>query len=233
MSTDKIMEEIYNRTVCLIGQQAQTTLLTKKVVLIGLGGVGSYVAEALARAGVGTLILADPEKIESSNINRQLFALHSTIGLYKINIAHDRIKDINPNIKVICYEKFVCSENISTIIDDDVDYVIDAIDSVQCKIDIIKYATSKKLNIISCMGTGNKLDNTSFKIANISKTDTCPLAKKIRKVLNKEGITDVDVLYSSCKAIKTSKECIASISYVPSTAGLLIAGYVIQKMIEQ
>lgn len=225
--------EIHERTISLIGEEAFEKLTNAKVVLIGLGGVGSYILEALARAGIGHLVVADFEKIELSNINRQLFALHSTLGHKKTDCAYNRVRDINPDIDIKCYDIFVNKDNISDIIKDDTDYIIDAIDSVQSKIDIIKYAKQKGIEIISCMGTGNKTDNTGFIITSIKKTDTCPLAKKIRKILSSEGITDVDVLYSSCSNVKKISGAIPSISYVPSTAGLLIAGYVIQKLIEE
>lgn len=223
---------IYERTVNLIGEEAQKKLFSKKVVLIGLGGVGSYVLEALSRAGVGTLIIADFEKIDATNINRQLYALHSTIGMYKTEVAKARITDINADITVISYNVFVTKDDLEDIVPADCDYIIDAIDSVQSKIDIIKYAKMNDIKIISCMGTGKKLDNTNFKIADISKSEMCPLAKKIRKQLKDEGITKVDVLYSTASNITTEGRKIASISYVPATAGLLIAGHVIQKLIQ-
>lgn len=222
---------IYERTIRLIGEQAMEEMYRKKIVIIGLGGVGSYVMEALARAGIGHLILVDFERIEKSNINRQILALHSTIGMYKTQAAYDRIKDINPEIHVDIHNIFVDKDNIKDIIPLDSDYVIDAIDTVSSKIDIIKYAKGNNINIISCMGTGNKIDNTGFKIVPIEKTDTCPLARKIRKILSAEGITDVDVLYSSCKNQTSGSDLISSISYVPSAAGLMIAGYVIRKLI--
>lgn len=222
---------IYERTIRLIGEQAMEEMYRKKIVIIGLGGVGSYVMEALARAGIGHLILVDFERIEKSNINRQILALHSTIGMYKTQAAYDRIKDINPEIHVDIHNIFVDKDNIKDIIPLDSDYVIDAIDTVSSKIDIIKYAKGNNINIISCMGTGNKIDNTGFKIVPIEKTDTCPLARKIRKILSAEGITDVDVLYSTCKNQISGSEVISSISYVPSAAGLMIAGYVVRKLI--
>lgn len=206
-------------------------LRQKKVAIIGLGGVGSYVLEALARAGIGHLILADYEKIEESNINRQILALHSTVGKYKTEVALERVKDINPDIKVTVHNVFVSKDNIKDIIPLDCDYVIDAIDTVSSKIDIIVYAKKNGINIISCMGTGNKIDNTGFKIAPVEKTDTCPLARKVRKILSSEGITGVDVLYSVSKNQVSDPNLISGISYVPSTAGLIIAGYVIRKLI--
>ncbi len=177
-------DAIYDRTIRLIGEQAMKELRQKKVAIIGLGGVGSYVLEALARAGIGHLILADYEKIEESNINRQILALHSTVGKYKTEVALERVKDINPDIKVTVHNVFVSKDNIKDIIPLDCDYVIDAIDTVSSKIDIIVYAKKNGINIISCMGTGNKIDNTGFKIAPVEKTDTCPLARKVRKILS-------------------------------------------------
>ncbi len=224
-------DAIYDRTIRLIGEQAMKELRQKKVAIIGLGGVGSYVLEALARAGIGHLILADYEKIEESNINRQILALHSTVGKYKTEVALERVKDINPDIKVTVHNVFVSKDNIKDIIPLDCDYVIDAIDTVSSKIDIIVNAKKNGINIISCMGTGNKIDNTGFKIAPVEKTDTCPLARKVRKILSSEGITGVDVLYSVSKNQVSDPNLISGISYVPSTAGLIIAGYVIRKLI--
>ena len=224
-------DAIYDRTIRLIGEQAMKELRQKKVAIIGLGGVGSYVLEALARAGIGHLILADYEKIEESNINRQILVLHSTVGKYKTEVALERVKDINPDIKVTVHNVFVSKDNIKDIIPLDCDYVIDAIDTVSSKIDIIVYAKKNGINIISCMGTGNKIDNTGFKIAPVEKTDTCPLARKVRKILSSEGITGVDVLYSVSKNQVSDPNLISGISYVPSTAGLIIAGYVIRKLI--
>ncbi|HOD93178.1 MAG TPA: tRNA threonylcarbamoyladenosine dehydratase [Clostridia bacterium] len=222
---------LHERTIRLIGKQAMKILMDKKVVLIGLGGVGSYVLEALARAGIGNLVLVDYEKIEESNINRQILALHSTIGMLKTDAAYIRVKDINPGINVEIHNIFVTKSNIGEIIPDNTDYVIDAIDSIQSKIDIIRYSKNKGINIISCMGTGNKVDNTGFKITTIDKTDTCPLARKVRKILTSEGIKDVEVLYSTCTNLVNDSNIISSISYVPSVAGLMIAGHVIRKMI--
>lgn len=225
--------EIYERTECLIGKGGQEKLLASKVVIFGLGGVGGYALEALARAGVGKLVLVDHDKIQKSNINRQILALHSSLDQFKTDIAKKRVNDINPDIEVICHQVFAKKENLSEIIGDDVSYIIDAIDSVQSKVDIIKYAKTNNIPIISSMGTGCKVDNLKFQIADIKKTHTCPLAKRIRKILKVEGIENLEVLYSNEKNKVSVTDCIPSISYVPSVAGLVLAGHVINKMLEE
>lgn len=230
--------EQFSRTEMLIGKENLETLHSKTVLIFGIGGVGSYVAEALARSGIGNLILVDNDVVSLSNINRQIIALHSTIGKAKVEIMKERILDINPNANVLCYQEFVTPENLDKFITKDLDYVIDAIDTVKSKIAIIEKAKELNIPIISSMGTGNKLDPLKFKITDISKTSVCPLAKVIRKELKERGIKKVKVLFSEelpakiQKTDSTGKAVPASIAFVPSVAGLAIAGEVIRDFIQ-
>lgn len=227
------MENAFDRTELLIGNKGLEKLKSSKIAVVGIGGVGSYVAEALARSGVGNLLLVDYDIIAVSNINRQIHALTSTVGKIKVDVMRDRIKDINPNCQIEIKNDVCTPENIDAILNEKYDYIIDAIDDVKAKIALIEFAKNQKLKIISSMGTANKLNNKTFKIVDISKTHTCPLAKLIRKNLRLKGIDKgVKVLYSPDKPIEIeqgdSKERIlASISFVPSLAGLMVAGEVI------
>ncbi len=230
--------EQFSRTEMLIGKENLEALHSKTVIIFGIGGVGSYVVEALARSGVGNLILVDNDVVSLSNINRQIIALHSTVGKAKVEIMKERILDINPNANVVCYQEFVTPENIDKFITKDLDYVVDAIDAVKSKIAIIEKSKELDIPIISSMGTGNKLDPLKFKITDISKTSVCPLAKVIRKELKEKGIKKVKVLFSEELPIKTNKSnpnekaVPASIAFVPSVAGLAIAGEVIRDFIQ-
>ena len=197
--------EQFAREEILIGKENLKKLNDATVVVFGVGGVGSYVVEALARAGVKNLVLVDNDIVDETNINRQLVAYIDTIGQKKVDVAKARILNINPEANVKTYDIFFDS-NSSTEMFENADYVVDAIDSVQSKIRIIEYAKSKNIPIISAMGTGNKLDPTQFKIADISKTEMCPLAKIIRKELKKREIKGVKVLYSTEKNINIEEE---------------------------
>lgn len=230
--------EQFSRTEMLIGKEKLDILKSKTVLIFGIGGVGSYVAESLARCGIGALILADNDVVSLSNINRQIIALHSTIGKAKVEIMKERILDINPDAKVICYQEFITSENIDKFINKEIDYIIDAIDTVKSKIAIIEKAKELDIPIISSMGTGNKLDPLKFKITDISKTSVCPLAKVIRKELKEKGIKKVKVLYSeeipskAQEASNDGKVVPASIAFVPSVAGLAISGEVVRDLVK-
>ena len=229
------MNNMYNRTKSLIGEQALDKIKQSCVCVFGLGGVGSYVVEGLVRAGIGKLIIFDFAKVDVTNINRQIIALNSTLGQFKTEIVKNRAKDINGSIEIITNEVFVDDTNIDRLLCDlKIDYIIDAIDSVKSKITIIKYAKEHNINIISSMGTGNKLNPFIFKVSDISKTSVCPLARKIRKKLKEIHINKVDVLYSMelPKKIINDENVPASISFVPSVAGMLLCGYVINKIIE-
>lgn len=229
----------FSRTELLIGEEGLNRLKNAAVMVLGVGGVGSHCIEALARSGVGTLILVDNDRVSVTNINRQSIAYHSTVGEYKTKLMKDRILDISPLTDVITYEKFVLPENLSEIFERKVDYIIDAIDTVTAKLALASYAREKDIPIISCMGTGNKLHPEMFKIADISKTSVCPLCKVMRKELKNRGIHHLKVLYSEEKPINTSdketgedkgmrRALPGSISFVPPVAGLLIAGEVIR-----
>ncbi len=231
------MENRYTRTEALIGKEGLARLQRARVAIFGIGGVGGYAVEALARAGVGTLDLIDSDKVSVSNINRQIIALDSTVGQYKTEAARDRISDINPDITVNCYNIFYdesCSEKINL---KDYDYVIDAIDSVGAKIYLIESCVKDGVKIISSMGTGAKLDPTALKVADISKTSVCPLARAVRIGLRKRGINRLRVVYSTEPPRHPACECgekcdgrraPASCSFVPSVAGLILAGEVIR-----
>ena len=227
----------FERTSLVIGEDNVKKLNKSKVVVFGAGGVGTYVSEALARAGVGHLVIVDGDKVDETNINRQIIALHSTIGLPKVEAAKKRVLDINPNIEVQTREEFFLSES-EDFFDETINYVVDAVDTITAKIEIIERAKKHNIPVISSMGTGNKLDPTRFEIADISKTSVCPLAKVMRKELAKRQIKDVKVLFSKEEPIKstafseTGKPTPGSISFVPSCGGLIIAGEVIKDLIK-
>jgi len=227
------------RTAMLLGEDAIALLAKKHVAVFGIGGVGSYCAEALARAGVGSLTLIDDDVVSESNINRQLIALHSTVGLPKTEVMARRISDINPScivkIKTLRYE----ADNRDMFFSPSPDFIADCIDSVSSKTDLIQTSISRNIPIISAMGTGNKLDPSRFLITDLSKTSGCPLARVMRRELKKYGILHHTVLYSTENAIKPKFQpdehyiIPGSVSWVPSCAGLMIAGYIIKKLISE
>lgn len=232
MKVNNIME--FSRTEMLIGESTLTKLKNSRVAVFGVGGVGSYVVEALARSGVGTLDLIDNDTVNITNINRQLMALHSTIGSFKVDCAKERIMDINPTATVNVYKKFYLPENAEEFDFSRYDYIVDAIDTVTAKIDIIQRAENLGIPVISSMGTGNKLDPTQFEVTDIYKTEVCPLARVMRRELKARGIKKLKVVYSKEKPQKCGEEngkpIPASIAFVPSVAGLIIAGEVVKDL---
>ena len=224
--------QIFSRTENLIGKSALEKLKNARVAVFGVGGVGSYVVEALARGGVGALDLIDSDVVQASNVNRQIIALHSTIGKQKTEVAAARLKDINPEIKVQTHNLFFLPETANSIDFSCYDYVVDAIDTVSGKIALIERAKGANVPVISSMGTGNKLKATAFEVADISKTSVCPLARVMRRELKKRGIDKVKVVYSKEEPKETIGSVPASISFVPPVAGLIIAGEVIKDLIE-
>ena len=227
------------RTEALIGKENLLKLQNSNIVIFGLGGVGSYVVEGLVRAGVQNIGIVDKDIVDITNINRQLIADTTTIGKSKVDVEEKRILDINPTAKIIKIKEFVDKNNIEKImnnilsLNNHIDYVVDAIDTISSKLEIIKYCKQNNINIISCMGTGNKLNANMFEIADINKTSVCPVAKIIRKELKKLQIPHLKVLYSKEIPIKNIQSVsLASISFVPSVAGLLIAGEVIKNICE-
>lgn len=231
------MEDMFSRTRLLIGTEGIEKLAKSKVAIFGIGGVGSFVCEGLARAGIGKFILIDNDTISISNLNRQIHATTKTIGEYKVNVMKQRILDINPKAKVDTYIEFYMPNSKEKILNHDIDYVVDAIDTVTAKIELIKNCDKLNIPIISSMGTGNKLDPTKFEITDINKTSVCPLAKVIRKELRTIGIKKLKVIYSKEKPLKitfkeSEKRVPGSISFVPSVAGLTIAGEVIKDLLK-
>ncbi|MGN1012903.1 MAG: ThiF family adenylyltransferase [Clostridia bacterium] len=236
----------FSRTELLIGKDGLNSLRKAKVAIFGIGGVGSFVVEGLARAGVGNFILVDNDDVDITNLNRQIHATHSTIGKYKVDIMKERILDINPLAKVKTYRTFYMPDNKDDILENDITYIVDAIDTVTAKIELIMDANKLNIPIISSMGTGNKLDPTKFEITDIYKTSVCPLAKVMRKELKARGIKKHKVIYSKEEPIKpdkdikneylketNKKQVPGSISFVPSVAGLIIAGEVIKDIIKE
>lgn len=233
-----------SRMEALIGEDSVKKLNKSHVAVFGLGGVGSYVTEALARAGVGTITLVDHDVIASSNINRQLYALTSTMGKNKVDVAKERILQINPKACVYAYNARYDKETEAQGIFDfcQFDYVVDAIDTVTSKLLLVKSCNGARTPIISCMGTGNKLDATAFEVADISKTSVCPLAKVMRRELKKLGITTLKVVYSTEQPITPDfdddavesqrRQTPASVSFVPPVAGFILAGEVIKDLIK-
>ena len=262
------MEDRFSRTELLLGSAAMEKLAGSRVAVFGIGGVGGFVVEGLARAGVGALDLIDDDTVSISNLNRQIIALESTIGEYKVDAAARRVSDINPGCKVRTYKMFFLPETARFFDFSDYDYVVDAIDTVAGKLAIIEEAKAAGVPVISSMGTGNKLDPTAFKVSDIYSTSVCPLAKVIRKECRKRGIDSLKVVYSeeealtpvpperdadaeacaagpgspgpgkpdaacACVDIKafTKRQTPGSVSFVPSVAGLIIAGEVVKDLI--
>ena len=221
-----------DRTEMLIGSEAVSRLADAKVLVFGVGGVGGHVCEALVRAGIGEIHIVDGDTVAESNINRQIIATRDNIGQPKVEAMAERIRSINPECRVKGFQMFFLPGETSDSMDfSGYDYVVDAVDTVAAKLEIIEKAKAACVPVISSMGTGNKLDPTLFRIADISKTSVCPLAKVIRKELRNRGIRDVKVLFSTEEPVRTGVRTPASISFVPSVAGLIIGGEVIKDII--
>ena len=243
------MEDQLQRTRMLIGDRALDRLRGCRVAVFGVGGVGGYVCEALARSGIGAIDIIDNDSVSLSNINRQIIALHSTLGRYKVDVMQERIADIAPNIAVKTRRVFFLPENKNDFPFEEYDYIVDAVDTVAAKLGIIERAEETKTPVISCMGAGNKLDPTGFRVADIYKTRYCPLAKVIRRELKKRGIKKLKVVYSEEEAKKPhfkpdeagrknadetaavkKRSTPGSIAFVPSVAGMIAAGEVIRDL---
>lgn len=224
------MENWKSRTEKLIGEKALEKLENSKVIIYGIGGVGSFTVEGLVRAGIGNFTLVDPDNISETNINRQIHSNIKTVGKSKISVMKERILEINKKANVEIYSPKELKFEEQNLIDESYSYVIDAVDTVKTKIKIIEKAKEKNIPVISAMGAGNKLDATKFIVSDISKTEVCPLAKTIRKELRKRNIKDVKVVYSKEEPVIKDK-IPASISYVPAVLGLIIAGEVIKDII--
>ncbi len=235
------MTNQFSRTELLIGTDAVKKLKNSRVAVFGIGGVGGYTVEALARSGIGSLDLIDNDIVSLTNLNRQIIALHSTLGMDKVDAAKKRILDINPDIKITVHKVFYSAETANQFNLANYDYIVDAIDSVSAKIELILQANLARVPIISSMGAGNKLDATAFEVADIYKTSVCPLARVIRRELKKRGIKKLKTVYSKetpstaiderNETIKNRRQIPASIAFVPSAAGLIIAGEVIKDLI--
>ena len=236
----------FSRTELLIGKEGIEKLNNAKVAIFGIGGVGSFVVEGLVRAGVQNFILIDNDDISLTNLNRQLHATHKTIGQYKVDVMKERILDINPQAKVETYKEFYMPGSNNILLDSSIDYIVDAIDTVTAKIEIVLQANKLHIPVISSMGTGNKLEPTKLEVTDINKTSVCPLAKVMRKELKVRGIKKLKVVYSKeepaqvnkeleeeCKQEADSKKQIpGSVSFVPSVAGMIIAGEVIKDIVK-
>lgn len=236
------MENRFSRTEILIGTENMEKLKNARVAVFGVGGVGGYVVEALARSGVGTLDLIDDDKVSLTNINRQIIATTSTIGKYKVDVAKDRVLDINPEATVNIYKTFYLPETAEQFDFSQYDYIVDAIDTVTGKLQLVEQAEKSGTAIISSMGAGNKMDPTAFEVADIIQTSVCPLAKVMRRELKKRGIQKLKVVYSKEKAlipqeieeeeIHGKRQIPGSNAFVPSVVGLIIAGEVIKDIIK-
>lgn len=231
------MDDKFSRTEMLIGNEGMEKLNDAKVAVFGIGGVGSFVCEGLARSGVGNFILVDYDRIDESNINRQLIANVNTIGKYKVDLMKERILEINPDANVEAYKEFYMADSELDLITEDLSYAVDCVDTIMAKIAIICNCDAIGVPVISSMGTGNKLDPSMFEVADIYETSVCPLARIMKKDLRKRNIEKLKVVYSKENPINTNDCAInqnvkfkvkGSVSFVPSVAGLIIAGEVIK-----
>lgn len=234
------MDNYFSREELLIGKEAIEILKNSRVAVFGVGGVGGFVVEVLARCGVGTIDVIDNDVVDPSNINRQIIAIADTIGQEKVNVVEQRIKSINPNAVVNKHRCFFLPETAKDFDFTRFDYVVDAIDTVSGKIEIILQAKKAGVPVISCMGAGNKLDPTAFVVTDIYKTSVCPLARVMRQKLKKLGVQDLKVVYSTEKAVKPNyppdmppqrKAAPGSVAFVPSVAGIIAGGEVIKDLI--
>ncbi|MDE6442497.1 MAG: tRNA threonylcarbamoyladenosine dehydratase [Clostridia bacterium] len=224
------METQFSRTELVFGKDSVERLSKSRVAVFGVGGVGGYVVEALARAGVGAIDVIDKDKVCLSNINRQIIATRSTVGRDKVDVAAERIADINPQCKVTAHKTFFLPETAEEFDFTLYDYVVDAIDTVAGKIAIIEKAKKSGVPVISAMGAGNKVDPTAFEVADISKTSVCPLARVMRRELGKRGISGVKVVYSREQPKKSAADITGSTPFVPPVVGLIMAGEVIKQL---
>ena len=229
--------EQFSRTEMLFGKESTEILNSKRVLVFGVGGVGGYVCEALARSGIGTIDIVDNDTVSPSNINRQIIALHSTIGRYKTEVMRERMLDINPKINVEAYNTFYTPEASSSFDFSKYDYIVDAIDTVSGKIELVMQASLTKTPIISSMGAGNKLDPTAFEISDIYKTSVCPLARVMRTELKKRKIASLKVVYSKEQPImldteQRGKRVPGSCAFIPSVVGLIIASEVVKDLLK-
>lgn len=242
-------EHSLSRIQLLVGKEGLRKLKQSKVVVLGIGGVGSFAAEALARSGIGSLILADVDTICISNINRQIIADLSTIGEYKVDVMAERISKINPDCRVATHKDFISAENLAEMIPMDTDYVVDAIDTITSKIALALWCQEKGIRLISSMGTGNKMDPTRLEVTDIYKTRVCPLAKVMRRELRRRGVERLKVLFSteepirlqtepaqseaeiSCGAV-AKRQTPGSMPFVPPVAGMIIAGEVVRELLK-
>ena len=229
----------FSRTELLLGEAAIARLAGSRVLVFGVGGVGSHCIEALARSGVGSLGLVDNDTVSLTNINRQSIAYHSTVGQYKTQVMKNHILDINPRACVDTFETFVLEDNLEPLLQGPIDYIVDAIDTVSAKLAIAMLAAKKNIPLISSMGTGNKLCPEKFEIADIYSTSVCPLCRVMRRELKKRGLNHLEVLYSReeplkpvtiCEEAVEKRSVPGSISFVPPVAGLMIAGHVIKTL---
>ncbi|MBZ2173961.1 tRNA threonylcarbamoyladenosine dehydratase [Schnuerera sp. xch1] len=232
------MDNRFSRTELLLGKEGMQKLKRSKIAVFGIGGVGSFVCEALVRSGLGKIILIDYDIIDISNINRQIHATSKTIGLSKVQVMKDRLMEINPDLDIKVYEETYNDKNRESLLSSDYNYVVDAIDMVSSKIDLIESCKRLGIPIISSMGAGNKLNPTMFQVGDIYETNTCPLAKVMRYELRKRKIKNLKVVWSKEKPIKvnlekenTRKAVPGSVSFVPSVAGLIIASEVIKDLV--
>lgn len=225
------MKEQFCRTAQLLGNENVEKLFDKHVIVFGVGGVGGYVVEALARSGVGKISIVDNDVVNESNINRQIIALHSTVGMQKVDVLKNRILDINPECQVFVHNQFFLPENSNDFDFSIYDYVVDVVDTVTAKLEIIKKSKESNVPVISSMGTGNKLNPMGFKVSDISKTKVCPLARVMRNELKKRGISKVKCVYSEENPV-IQTQTPASVAFVPSVAGLLIASEVIKDLVK-
>lgn len=244
----------FSRTELLLGKEAMNKLSASRVAVFGIGGVGGYVCEALVRSGIGAFDLIDDDKVCLTNLNRQIIATRKTVGRYKTEVMKERILEINPDAEVMMHQCFFLPENAEEFPFEDYDYIVDAVDTVTAKIELVMKAQEKNVPIISSMGAGNKLDGSQFKVADIYKTKMCPLAKVMRRELKKRGVKKLKVVYSEEKPIRPFEEmsssrgtnCICppeaehsdtkrrdipgSVAFVPSVAGLILAGEVVRDL---
>lgn len=230
------MNNQFSRTRQLLGEERMKRLSMARVAVFGIGGVGGYVVEALARSGVGSFVLVDSDKVSLSNINRQIIATRSTIGQYKTDVMRERILDINPDASVEARRCFFLPENAGEFDFSQYSYVVDAVDTVTAKIEIILQSEQSRTPVISSMGTGNKLDPAQFEVADIYQTSVCPLARVMRRELKKRGVKELKVVYSREKPIRPIQDndmnevVPGSVAYVPSVAGMMLAGEVIREL---